>query len=182
MDKDLAVVEKLAKAVAELPESVQQRAFEVLIERHLGTGEPVPAEQPSAMHRAAPEVARDDWRGTLAHEAGVDEEHIATLLERDGEDVYVVTPELGDTEADRTRNIAVLVLWATRVLTRDIYAPQSIVYAALRRHSLRTSNVTNNLRKESCVKSVKVAGEKMFQLVGDWRERAADIIRAFGAS
>lgn len=185
IDEDLVtLVKELAAAVAELPESLQQRAFDLLVERHIRLSPPGgPArEDAGSMGVDLPEVTGDDWRATLAREAGVREEQIAALLDRDGEEIYVVTPELGETGASRTRNIAVLVLWASRVLSKDIYAPQSLVYGALGRLNLPRQNVTNNLKAESCVKALQVSGQRMFQLVGDWRDRAVDIIKAFADS
>ena len=183
LDKELIeLVKQIGAAVKGLPQAVQADAFEILVRHHLAStsSQPSGGIAPPSMRQPS-EAGGAEWAATLASEARVTEEQIQSILHRDEEGFYPVHADLGGTDAERTRNIAILVLWATRVVTRDIYAPQAVVYRAVRALKLSSKNLTNSLKPEETIRSVTVSGQKMFQLVGDWRGRAAEVISHYAS-
>ncbi len=188
LDQDLkTLIQEAAEFVADLPESIQPLAFQLLVH-----GQTCPSSVPNVGKTDTVDVAPEPepepsppmdegagWASILAREAGVAEDKIRSLLGRDEEGLYVIHADFGDREADRIRNIGVLVLWGARVLTKDIYAPQTLLYRAHTRLGQSTRNITNAMGREPTARAVNVAGQKMFQLIGDWRTRAAQIIKTY---
>jgi len=183
IDEDLVeLVKAIGNAVEDLPEAVQARAFELLLEHHLaargreggaGHGD-LTTQEPMQARTAEP-----DWARILAQAGGVRPEQVQHLLSLEDEGFSIITPELGDADADRNRNIAVLVVWAARVVNRDLYYPTTEVRRVLRQLDLPTTNLHNNLRPEPCLRSVRVRGQRMLQLTGDWNQRVRDIFDSF---
>ena len=176
-DEIVQLVQKIGEAVRELPEAVQELAFQFLLERHLGqrTGPSVGAELAVAAER----VSRG-WAAQLAESAGVTAEQVQSLVDIDNEDrIHVVRPDLGDREAHRNRNVTVIALWAARVLNRDIYYPATEVRRMLKELKLPTRNLTNNILHHPNIRSLSLHGRKMLQLVGNWEESVADIFAKY---
>ncbi len=171
LDQDLkTLIQEAAEFVADLPESIQPLAFQLLVH-----GQTCPSSVPNVGKTDTVDVAPEPepepsppmdegagWASILAREAGVAEDKIRSLLGRDEEGLYVIHADFGDREADRIRNIGVLVLWGARVLTKDIYAPQTLLYRAHTRLGQSTRNITNAMGREPTARAVNVAGQKMF--------------------
>ena len=159
LDQDLkTLIQEAAEFVADLPESIQPLAFQLLVH-----GQTCPSSVPNVGKTDTVDVAPEPepepsppmdegagWASILAREAGVAEDKIRSLLGRDEEGLYVIHADFGDREADRIRNIGVLVLWGARVLTKDIYAPQTLLYRAHTRLGQSTRNITTDSPRCQC--------------------------------
>jgi hypothetical protein len=178
-DEILGLVREIAKAVGELPDGVQEAAFQFLLEYHLGQRRGSAA---SADVHASPAVDEEsaDWAVRLAKSAGVSAEQVQSLVAVDNEGrIHVVRPDLGDREAHRNRNVTVLALWAARVLNRDVYYPATEVRRMVKELKLPPRNLVNNIRRHPNIRSLTLHGKQMLQLVGNWEESVAEIFARY---
>ena len=163
-------VVEIGKKVAELPETIQPLAFQFLLDQHRMQQPVSDATAPRMVPSA--EQTEEGWAELLASKAGVTVERIRQLFDFDEEGFWLTHPEIGESAADRLRSMSILILWANRVVQRELYVPQSELYRAARRLGLDTHNITNVISRTKQIKAANVRGEKMVQLVSNWEEEA----------
>ncbi len=166
------LMKALGEAVKELPEAVQARAFEYLLQSRVDHSKRVGG---GAEGKEGAGVPAGEWAKRLAEAAGVSKEHVMQLFASDESGVHLISGALGHTEAERTRNAAVLLVWSARVLEQIINYPLPGVRKALTQLGV-TGNVDREVSQESLLRVTTVKGKKCLQLSGDWKKRAKELI------
>lgn len=175
-------LDEIAQIVATMPPEARELAFEFLLdrafpERRAGASRGESAGVSAIDVEAESESDYEAQLARLAAEVDVPPERIGELLSLDDEGIHVITQNLGAVqEAERNRRVTLLVLWARRLLSRDVYVPRSDIVDQLQALKIPITNLTTNLNSEKCVNSVSLRGVRMFQLVGNWRDRIRQVV------